>query len=51
VRRLLSFWYGDPDVTVFLWTVLPAPWKYYAVVLPFAGLYAFRRVRRGRRRD
>ena len=51
MRRLLCFWYGAPAVTVLLWTVLPAPWKYYAVVLPFAGFYAFRRVRRGRRRD
>jgi hypothetical protein len=50
VRELLTIWYGVPVVTVFLWTVLPAPWKYYAVVLPFAGFFAMRRVRRGRRR-
>jgi hypothetical protein len=36
-------------MAVLLWTVLPAPWNYCAVVLPFAGLFAIRRVRRARR--
>ena len=35
---------------ILLWTVLPAPWKYGAVVAPFASFYAVRWLMLRRRR-